>query len=242
MFEMTNFTIRDMTSCGKTLRTIGAGASSMEEVSTRIVKYLFDSLVEGDGKQACSLVRLFISHPIHDLDDERRRIAEKKLGEIPTSKRLKCLVLMGTVGEDSAWNSCKDSKGHQVIPLPSEEAVNQIPMIRNLIKQLGLEVSMVVKSDPRLILDMEQKTFNVFHVPDALDSPYIPAQNEFVIPYGIKSVLGFGGLFPSGEIFTCILFFKIHISRDLAELFTTLSLNVKIALLPFDNAVFALNR
>ena len=115
-------------------------------------------------------------------------------------------------------------------------------MICNLIKQLGLEVSMVVKSDPKLILDMEQKTFNVFHVPEALGSPYIPAQKEFVIPYGIKSVLGFGGLLPSGDIFTTILFLKIPISREFAELFTTLSLNVKIALLPFDNAVFVPNR
>jgi hypothetical protein len=242
MYDVTHFTILDMTLCGKAIRTIGIGAATMEEVSDRIVRHFFDNLVDGEGNRACSLIRLFKTHPFDKLDDERKQIAREKLGSLSVDHSLKCLVLLGTVGEETDWTSWKSSKGHQVIPLPSEEAVNQIPMIRNLIKQLGLEVSMVVKSDPSLLLDMEQKTFNVFHVPEAFGSPYIPAQQEFVIPYGIKSVVGFGGLCPSGDIFTGILFLKVPISREIAELFTTLSLNVKIALLPFDNAVFTRNR
>ena len=55
---------------------------------------------------------------------------------------------------------------------------------------------------------MEPKTYNVFHVPEAFDNPLIPAQEDFVLPYRIKSVLGFGGLLPSGDIFAVILFLK----------------------------------
>jgi hypothetical protein len=112
-------------------------------------------------------------------------------------------------------------------------------MISILIKEMGLEASALIKPDPKLLLDMEQRNFSVFHVADALGNPHIPAQKGFVIPYGIRSVLGFGGLFPSGEIFAVLIFLKVPVSRELAELFTTLSLNVKIALLPFDQAVFA---
>ena len=74
-----------------------------------------------------------------------------------------------------------------------------------------------------------------FFVPKALSaSPYIPAQTEFVIPYGIKSVMGFGGMLPSSNIFVIIMFLKVSISKETADLFKNLSLNIKLALLPFE--------
>ncbi len=109
---------------------------------------------------------------------------------------MKCLTLLGTVGENQVWNSRFSSVGHKVIPLPSSEVVRQLPMIRNLIKQLGLSVRSVVKPDSALLLDINQKMYGVFYVPEALGSPYIPAQKEFVIPYGVRSVMGFGGNAP----------------------------------------------
>ena len=152
---------------------------------------------------------------------------------------MKCLTLLATVGENPEWNSRRTSKGHKAIPLPSEQTVHQIPMIRNLIAQLGLSIGMVIKPDPKLLLDTEQKTYNVFYVPDALGSPDIPAQQEFVVPCGIKSVLGFGGVFPSGDIFAIIMFVRVPITEEVADLFKTLALNIKIAVLPFENMVFA---
>jgi hypothetical protein len=98
---------------------------------------------------------------------------------------------------------------------------------------------MVIKPDPKLLLDTEQKTYNVFYVSEAPGCPHIPAQKEFVIPYSIKSVLGFGGVLPSGDIFAVIMFLKVPVSKEIANFFKTLSLNIKIAVLPFENAVFA---
>jgi two-component system, NtrC family, sensor kinase len=72
---------------------------------------------------------------------------------------------------------------------------------------------------------------NVSHVPTALGSVYIPVQEDFVIPYGIESALGFGGMLPSGNLFATIMFPKILISHDIADLFQPLALNVKIAVL-----------
>jgi serine phosphatase RsbU (regulator of sigma subunit) len=61
-----------------------------------------------------------------------------------------------------------------------------------------------------------------------------------VVPFGIKSVLGFGGLLPSGNMFAIILFLKVQIPISTVQMFSTLALNVKTALLPFDRgAVFA---
>lgn len=237
-YDMTNFTIREMSECGKAMRTIGAGASSMEEVAGRIVRRLYESLSDGKGGRASVLVRLYKTHPYGKLDGDLQGFAREMLGGDPPSPDMKCLVLLATAGAEPAWNSRKSSRGHRAIPLPSEEAVSQAPMVLNLITQLGLSVNMVIRPEPALLLDMEQRTYNVFHVPEALGSPFIPAQQQFVVPYGVRSVLGFGGLLPSGEMFAVIMFFKVPVSAESANLFKALSLNVKMAVLPFDEAVF----
>ncbi|BBO18061.1 conserved hypothetical protein [Candidatus Brocadia pituitae] len=238
--DLVNFTIRDMTECGRTLRNIGKGAKNMEEVASRIVHYLYNNLIDGaSGNRASSLVRFFKTHTYEKLDDELQNFSRSMLGDYSILPDMKCLTLLATDGENPEWNSRKTSKGHKAIPLPSEQSVQQIPMIRTLILQLGLSISMIVKPDPKLLLDSGQNTYNVFHVSEATDSLHIPAQKEFVIPYGIKSVLGFGGVLPSGDLFAVIMFLKVPVSKEVANFFKTLSLNIKIAVLPFENAVFA---
>ncbi|MBI1877823.1 MAG: hypothetical protein HYR94_06285 [Chloroflexi bacterium] len=89
------------------------------------------------------------------------------------------------------------------------------------------------------LLDLAQTSFNVFHVAEAEGSPYVPAQEEFVIPCGIKSVLSFGGMLPSGHLFAIILFSKTPITRVTADMFKTLALSVKMAVLSFnEEAIF----
>jgi hypothetical protein len=97
---------------------------------------------------------------------------------------------MATVGEKPAWNARETSVGHQAIPLPSPEIVAQVPMIANLIRQFGLEIHTVLQPDPQFLVELEQKTYHVFHVPQAVGSAYIPAQQEFVLPFGIQPVWG----------------------------------------------------
>jgi len=239
-YDVTDFTLRHITECGIVMRKMNHGAASMEEVAGKVVRYLYDTLIDGrTGERACSLVRFFKTHAYEQLDDELKTFALKMLGGSAPLPETKCFTLLGTVGENQEWNLRGTSKGHQTIPLPSEEVVHQIPMMRNVINQLGLSVRSVVKPDPALLLDLEQKTYSVFLVPEALGSPYIPAQENFVIPCGIKSVVGFGGILPSGDLFVIIIFLKVPVSRETADLFKNLSLNIKLAVLPFENAVFA---
>jgi len=71
-----------------------------------------------------------------------------------------------------------------------------------------------------LIGDMSKKTYNTFYVPESLGSPYIPTQDDFVIPNGIKSVLGFGGVLSSSALFVVIMFSKASIPADALNKFT----------------------
>jgi hypothetical protein len=233
MFDLQGFTFTQMIQVSAHLRKLGEGAGSMEEVANRIVQYFHDHLVSGPANQkACVLVRLFKTHPFGELDEELRGFATTMLRGASASPAMKCLTLLATAGEKPEWNSRAISEGHKAIPLVSEKVIQNFPMISRLLSQLGLSLSTLQKPDPALMLDMES-AFNVFHVPDAQGSPYVPAQKEFVIPYGVKSVLGFGGLLPSGDLFAVILFSRVHVPRETAELFKTLALSVKLALVPF---------
>jgi hypothetical protein len=89
------------------------------------------------------------------------------------------------------------------------------------------------------LADLGGKTYGVFHVEEALGSALIPAQNEFVVPFGVRSVVGFGGGLRSGDIFAVILFTRVPVGRDAADRFRSLALDVKTAFFDFDEtAVF----
>lgn len=241
MFDLANFKMSEMIECGAAMRELGKKARSMEESASRIVSYLYNQFIDQNtGKRAFALVRFFKTHPYGDLDEELQGFAQSLMGKRRVSRRTKCLVLLATVGENPLWNSRKNSKGHKAIPLPSEQVVSQIPMISQLVYQLGLKINDVIKPNPALLVELEQKTFNVFYVSETAGSPFVPAQQDFVIPYGIKSALGFGGLFPNGDLFAAIMFSKVFVSRDVADMFKTLSLSTKMAILPFwDERIFS---
>jgi hypothetical protein len=213
----------------------------MEDAAGKIVRYLYDNITDpATGRKSCALVRFYKTHPYKQLDAGLQDFAQGILGSPPPSGDINCLTLLGTMGDQDQWKSRAQSNGHRAIPLASAEMVGSIPMIARLINQFGLEVGSVLRPDPMLIGDLSQKNFNTFFVPEALGSPYIPAQDDFVIPYGIKSVLGFGGVLSSGELFAVIMFSKTPIPNQIAQSFRNLAPNVKEAVEPFvGNKVFA---
>ena len=111
--------------------------------------------------------------------------------------------------------------------------LQRLPMIAQLFFQVGLEAGALLEPSPVLVADREQKTYNVFHVAEAAGSPFVPDQDRFVQPFGVRSVLGFGGVVPGGDLFAVILFTRVPVARPTAELFKPLALNVKLAVLPF---------
>jgi hypothetical protein len=234
MHDIGNFTLKDMAECSSALRKMGTGATSMEEAANQMVRYLYDHFLDGKtGQQAFVLARLFKTHPYGELGEELRAVARNMVGEPSPPPSMKCLVLLATAGERPEWNSRKNSEGHKAIPLPSEQFINRFPMVRQLIQQLGLEVNTVLQPDPKVIVDLAQKTFNVFYVPDAVGNEYVPVQKEFVIPFGVRSVIGFGGMLPPADLYATILFSRACVPPQTAEMFKTLALSVRIGLLPF---------
>ena len=241
MYNLAHFSLSEMTACGSAIRKLGCDADTMETTASRIVRYFYDNFVEHETQQPTfTLVRFFKTHDFSDLSNNLQQVARRSLDNNSPSPDMKCLTLLGTAGDRFEWNHRHLSTRHQVIPLPSEQMVKQAPMMSQLLQQLGLSISNVIAPDPNLIVDLQERTYNVFHVRDAPGSPYIPDQTTFVQLYNIQSVLGFGGILPSGSLITIILFSRVSISRQTAELFKPLALNVKVAVLPFDHGpIFA---
>ncbi|MBU7583494.1 MAG: HAMP domain-containing histidine kinase [Nostoc sp. TH1S01] len=236
MYNLNQFTLRNMSECGLALRQLGKNVETMEEAGNEIIQYLYENFIDDETQnKSCALIRLFKTHCYGQLTPELQASARQLLKDGEIFPDLKCLTLLATAGEQPEWNSRHQSQGHKAIPLAHENAIASIPMVSQLIHQLGLDPGTVIKPDPSLMVDIEQQMYNVFHIPDALGSPYIPAQREFVIPFQIKSVVGFGGLLPSGNMFVVMMFLKVAISRATLELIRPLALSVKTALLPFDD-------
>jgi PAS domain S-box-containing protein len=240
--DLAKFDLNDMIECGRAVRKAGEAASSMEEAASEIIQLLRRTLVDAQtGKTNCPLIRCFKTHPLSQLPPDLEQIARGSLSDQRYLRPdLPCLTLLATAGDAKPWNDRRSSRGHAAIPLESVEMVERAPMIASLLRQMGLKIETALDADSRLILDADQHTFNVFHVEHAQGNPSIPAQADFIKPYGIRSALGFGGLLPGGELFTIIMFSRVTIPRETADMFRTIALVVKLALLPFvRGAVFA---
>lgn len=239
-YDLTRFTLADMVRCGAELRRLATESTSMEDAAQRATRHLYENLREktANSNRSCVLVRFFKTHLYGRLTEELREAATVSSATIAEDTH--CLTLLATAGDEPQWNSRQSSKHHRCIPLTSEAMVEQFPMISQLIRQMGMTTTDLLRTTPEIIKDLNQKSFGVFHVPEALNSPFVPAQTDFVVPYGIASVLGFGGMLPDGELFAVIIFARVAIPTSAAEMFRTIALNLKLGLLAIlEKPVFA---
>ena len=211
----------------------------MQGVAAAITGFLREECIDpGTNDRACTLVRFYKTHPYATLPPDDRAFALRLLGGAKPAPGLKCLTLLATAGDEPAWTDRPHSRGHRAVPLVSVQMVERAPMIAALIRQFGLDIDAVV-SPPQMAESLAGKTYNVFHVPRARDSDAIPAQEDFVVPYGVESALGFGGVLRTGDLFAVIMFTKVPISDETASRFRNLALEVKTLLFNCDSdAVF----
>ena len=230
-FQFDTFDVCERTRATTALRLLGQAGTSMEEAANEVVEYLYRSFQTPVGKPACALIRCFKTHRLGDLPADLREVALRPLGGSPSDEDVLCLTLLGTRGDQPEWNTRFGSRGHKAIPLASPAILARAPMIARLIVQFGLDPHSFLNPEPNPSRTSTPQTLRVFHVEQALDSDFIPAQSSFVVPFGIHSVLGFGGLFPSGDLFCILMFSRIHISPETANLFEPLASEVSRALL-----------
>jgi len=215
------------------VRAVAAGRQSLETAASDICGFFYDAFVDAMGERACALVRCYVSVRYADLPAEEQAFASRLLPrDTAPWPELRCLTLLGTRGDVDAWNDRRRSHGHRAIPLPSAATVEEAPMIAQLFKQMGASIADIVAPAPRMLAPTK-RLYNVFHVADAKGSPHIPAQQEFVEPFGVRSVVGFGGVLSWGEMYSVILFSRAAIDAKSASRFRTIAIDVRSSLREF---------
>ena len=233
-FDLADFTLIDMLRCGRAIRRAADDCTTLEDAASAIVEYLYAELHNKDAVgQRPALVRFYKTKPFADLEPRLQQFAASHSGGIALSPETRCLTLLATAGQRPEWCDPRQSVGHQAIPLPSVNIVEQAPMIAQLIREMGMDIRDVVSPDPAVIPERERRTYDVFHVENAIGSPFIPVQAEFVKKYGIRSVVGFGGMLADGELFAVIVFASGHIPPGSAARFRNIALDVKATIHPF---------
>jgi hypothetical protein len=234
--DVTDFTVGAMLRSGLAIRRAVRGSETLEDAANVVVRYLYERCVgANDGPRSCALVRFYKTHRYGALEPAQQRFAAVQLGTTPP-RDMRCLALVASVGDEPAWNSRHTSHSHVAIPLPSAESIRNAPMIMGLIEEFGVDVNSLVSNAVPAVRGIDARTYDVFHVEEALGSPHIPAQHDFVEPYGIASVVGFGGLLRSGEMFAVILFSRDRIPVRSATRFRTIALDVRSVLFALDEA------
>ncbi len=224
--DLADFGLGPMIRLVAALRELSSGTASVEQFAQRVSSFLHGAFVDEAGAAQTVLVRMYGTAALADLPAAEQSFVRATSGELPPTTT--CLALLGSAGVVPAWNDRTASEGHRVIPLIDAEQVGRLPMIAALLTQLGIDVDALVSSRQDVVLPADDDRYRVFHVPVALASPLIPAQ-DFVREHSVASAIGFGGALPSGEIYAVVLFSTAPVPLSTAGLFGTLALSTSLA-------------
>ena len=235
MYEFATLTKSGVADLGRDLRSAAADASDLQDAAGKIVRFLYDNLTDSDGNTVNVMVRFFKVHPYSKLDFELQTYVRGFLmaysgpgSNPPPDSVLPCLTLMASMADLEAL-----ARRRKSMPLVNSGVIKGIPMLNRLFDQFGIDLESLAQSDSASMGELATKALNTFYVPEALGSPYVPGQEAFVAAFGVKSALGFGGVFPNGQVFFLILFPRVSIPADVASAFSDLGLSVRDAVAPF---------
>ena len=209
------------------LRGLSEGCASVEQFAQAACELLHQGLVDSGGSRQTALVRFYGTAQLGALPPADRAFVSGLPRVAPLSAETMCLTLLGTAGTQLAWNDRSRSQGHRVVPLPDAAAVDELPMVAALLGQLGIDVEALTRSSAHVVLPSDSEDYRIFHVPEARDSPLIPAQ-DFVREHAIASAVGFGGALPTGEVYAVVLFSTVPVSLFSARLLATIALSINL--------------
>jgi signal transduction histidine kinase len=201
--------------------------SNLEEVAQKLMKTLCQTIVTDSGNSAIVLGRLFKSCSYSALTEDIQNYIKQRDGTNIIPPKGKYLTLLGTWGELEEWRYREKSKNYKAFSLNDKDVLYKFPMLSAVFNQIGYKIPTVKEPDKSIIVDRQDKEYGVFYVKHATESKFVPKQAEFVGPYGIKSVIGFGGHYANNNIYAIVLFLREYISKQIAKLFLSLNPAIK---------------
>ena len=262
-FDLSGFSVTDMVVASGELRAATTGAATMEEGSAAIVDWLRGAFTDpATGRPAFALARMFHTVTWDRLTpDLHTYIATRDPAAAANDDGLPYLTLLATSGDHPHWADRRNSRDHQAIPLSAADVVRRAPLALALLDRLlglqpapeppgspgprppGSNGSGPADQSPASSARLRDR-FDVFHVPEALGSPYVPTP-EFVRDYQIRSAIALGAVLDSGgpdhpdlpgvrntSLYTALLYSRVRIPAETAAHFRTLAAAIRLALTP----------
>ncbi|MEM6284723.1 MAG: hypothetical protein AAF787_21215 [Chloroflexota bacterium] len=180
---------------------------SQEEVAQYLATEFYNRLLVGKEDHVFALIRIFRFGPFSTLP-----LSLREQAGITNPADDYWLALMGTYGDEAQWRHRTLSKGHQVFPARADFT----PMLKEAFAQMMLTPGdNLTVEDVQVLLNQEgdRPYRRAFHIENAVGSPHIPVQGEFVLRHGIRSVVGFSGLYTNRAGFMCLGFSSIPINE-----------------------------
>ncbi len=215
--SLRNLTLTDTIACSRRIRGLTRHHATESDYSAALTDLLYDSFRDEKGESEFALVRLFRTREFSELNETASLAARELRPDNPAAT--KYLALEGTRGDQEAWNSPATSERHRAIPLTGPNGFQQSTMVTEMLRQAGVTAypEETPSTEDTRILRGEGHLF----ISNALDSDYIPDQEDFVKLFGIESVVGYTGEIDH-ETFLVIGFSKVPVSEPGAELFSHL--------------------
>jgi hypothetical protein len=188
MLDFYDSTPEDFTGFGRRMWRAAQNSQTHEQTSQFIVRSLYEEFLTEAGEPKLALVRIYRLTKVEDLPVGVQRMVDKRERQV--------VALTGTYGMIDSWCDRTQSVNHQAIPLSAVAVPQQIPMFEEVLRQLGIDME-ALYTEQELTGGTGMKGH--FYIPQVPGNPLIPAQAEFVKPYGIQSLIAFGGFMSDGH-------------------------------------------
>jgi hypothetical protein len=210
------------------------GCGCLEDAAQKVTDLMY-----AEFKDSVVLARLFATVPFGMLPAANtefvKNLADAK-GLTPLlNSQTPILSLMGSSGQEDAWNDRRNSRGHVGIPLISADFIDQIPMMSRLLKSLGFPLDWLSGNGTGITQSTMGKMAGLFYVAEARTAVdekkrQIIAAQDFVAKYKIRTVFGVGGGYIKEATFiVLIVFAREQIEEERARCFLPLATVIKAA-------------
>jgi hypothetical protein len=233
MAKLSNYTVSDITSLQEKIRNELEGCACLQTAAQRCVEVIYEDL-----KDTLALIRFYATVPFRQLPaaDQSFALNLALAGRVADLLEEETLVLslLGTRGDAADWNDRYKSKSHLGIPLVAASFVESIPMVSQLMQDLGIGLNWLDTKDTGIVVKTLGTVAGVFYVREAAASvdekgrKIVPAQ-DFVVTSGIQTVFGLGGSYLNSTCVVLILFTRELLERAEVERFMPIVNTIKTA-------------
>ncbi len=188
MLDFYDSSPEDFRDFGRHLWQTSRNFNTHEQVSQFIASSFYEEFSTSNGDPQFALVRIYRLTALEDLPSDLRKKVDQNEERV--------FALTGTYGLEDAWCDRQNSVRHQVVPLSMVADPEERNMFQEMLRQLGVDMD---RFFARHELSSGTNIQSHVYVAQVPGYPAIPDQNGFVKPYGIQSLIGFGGFISGGH-------------------------------------------